>query len=343
MESVVVGEGQRFKVIEAADAPQDTDEFAKAVADGLTAKPKSLPSWYFYDEIGSRLFEEICDLPEYYLTRSETEILSHHASDILVDAPDDLTLVELGSGSAVKTRLLIVELLRSLDRLLFTPIDISRTAIEDSAERLLPDFEQLEIVAVRADYHTGLSILKRRNHGPELILWLGSSIGNLHRRDATTFLAGIAETMSEEDRLLVGIDLRKDASVLEHAYDDAQGVTARFNLNLIDRINRELDGTFDLDTFVHKAIYDADEGRVEMHLVSSCEQMISIADLGIEVGFEEGESVHTENSYKYSLEEIDEVTAAAGLEINGQWFDSGKRFSLNRMKRLQGGRGAHLR
>ena len=158
--SVVIEERPRFRLVEAANVSSDLDGFAQAVADGLSAESKSIPSYYFYDEIGSALFEQICDLPEYYLTRSEREILMTHASEILEDTPVDLTLVELGSGSAVKTRLLIEELLRTHDRLLFTPIDISRAAIEDSADRLLPDLEKLEIVAVRADYHTGLSILK---------------------------------------------------------------------------------------------------------------------------------------------------------------------------------------
>jgi dimethylhistidine N-methyltransferase len=331
--SVVIGERPRFRLIEAADARSRLDRFAEAVADGLTAERKSLPSHFFYDEAGSRLFEQICDLPEYYLTRSETEILNRYAGDILADAPDDLTLVELGSGSAVKTRLLIEELLQSHDRLVYTPIDISRSAIEDSAERLIRDFEHLEIVGVRADYHTGLSILKQRNQGSELILWLGSSIGNLHRRDATTFLAGAAETMSDEDRLLIGVDLRKDRTILEPAYDDSQGVTAQFNLNLLSRINDELDGRFDLDAFEHKAVYDEVEGRVEMYLVSTEKQTVRIGALSVEVVFSEGETIHTENSYKYSLEEIETVTTQAGLEINGQWFDSEKRFSLNRMKK----------
>ncbi len=330
MESMVVGERQRFKVIEAANTA-DGDGFAEAVADGLTADRKSLPSRFFYDEIGSGLFDAICELPEYYLTRSEREILVTHAGDILVNAPDDLTLVELGSGSAVKTRLLIEELLRTRDHLHFMPIDISRTAIENSADGLLPDFEALEMVAVRADYHTGLSMLKELNSGPELILWLGSSIGNLHRADATTFLSEIVGTMSREDRLLIGIDLRKEISILERAYDEPKGITAQFNLNLLGRINRELGGRFELDTFRHKAVYDADQGRVEMYIVSQTEQTIEIDALDLEVTFTEGETIHTENSYKYSLEEIDDVVTAAGLELNGQWFDSERRFSLNRM------------
>lgn len=333
MNSAVVDEKPRLSVIEAADSPQDTDGFAKAVVDGLTAERKSIPSRFFYDEIGSGLFEKICDLPEYYLTRAEREILTTRAGDILADAPADLTLVELGSGSAVKTRLLIEELLSSRERLLFTPIDISRAAIEDSADRLLSDFDTLKIVAVRSDYHTGLSILKQRNTGPELILWLGSSIGNLDRDEAATFLQGIGTTMSPDDRLLVGIDLRKDASVLEPAYDDAQRVTARFNLNLLDRINRELGGRFDPGTFEHRAVYDPDWGRVEMHLVSRVCQTVAIDGMGVEIQFSKGETIHTENSYKYSLDEIDEVMQAAGLVRNGQWFDSEGRFSLNRMRK----------
>ena len=335
LKGVIVEERQRFTLVEARGSLH-TPGFAEAIEIGLSASPKVIPSRFFYDEIGSELFERICDLPEYYLTRAEREILQTHAADILADSPTDLTLVELGSGSAVKTKLLMEELLKTHARLRFTPIDISRSAIEACASHLLQTFDDLEILAVASDYHSGLSILKARNSGPELILFLGSSIGNFHRQDASTFLKGVAEAMSNGDRLLVGIDLRKDASVLEPAYDDAEGVTAQFNLNLLGRINHELGGRFDVGAFDHKAIYDVDAGRIEMYLVSAAQQTVRIESLDLEVDFEAGESIHTEDSYKYSLEEIDALVAGVGLEMNGQWFDSEKRFSLNRMKKDSG-------
>ena len=248
--------------------------------------------------------------------------------------PAGAALVELGSGSAAKTRRLIAALLRRRGTLRYTPIDIARDALEESAGRLRDEFAALEVHALCGEYRDGLRRLDalRRTDGtggldrPQLILWLGSSVGNFERPRAAAFLSQVRATMAPDDRLLVGFDLRKARAVLEPAYDDARGVTARFNKNLLDRINRELGGRFDLRAFDHRAVYDEDAGRIRMSLVSRRDQVAPIAALGLRVPLAAGEAIHTENSYKYSLAEIRALAEAAGLEVERQWLDEGRRF-----------------
>ena len=323
---------RRPLTLEAAAAESPADEFARDVGTGLRASPKRLSCRFFYDRDGSRLFELICDLPEYYLTRTEHRILQERAVQIVCQAPVDTTLVELGSGSAVKTRVLIEAFLERRGRLLFAAVDISPTALEESSVELLDLYPNLQVLTVAAEYRQGLDRLRETLSGPKLILFLGSNIGNFERPDAVLFLKLVRRTLTPLDRLLVGIDLRKEREVLEAAYDDPRGITARFNQNILARINRELGGRFDLETFRHRAIYNEEEGRVEMFLVSTCAQKVAIEDLGMEVGFAEGEAIHSENSYKYSTAEIDELAAASGLAIQRQWFDGDRRFSLNLLK-----------
>ncbi len=314
-------------------------EFARDVAAGLTASPKRLECRYFYDDEGSRLFEAICELPEYYLTRAETAILREHAHEIAGYFPSEVSLIEFGSGNAAKTRLLL-DALRKRGHSSFSPsvryvpIDICRPVLEESSRALLQQFPGLEIVAVAAEYHEGLQRLSAESDRPKLILWLGSNIGNLDRTQATDFLRRIRDTLQPADRVLVGFDLRKDRAILEAAYDDAAGVTAAFNLNLLARINRELDSNFDLGAFQHRAIYHADLGRIEMHLVSSRAQRVTIGRLGLEVVFAAGETIHTENSYKYSLTEMDEVCRAAGLHAERCWQDAEARFGVHLLRPL---------
>jgi L-histidine N-alpha-methyltransferase len=320
--------GPRFTLL---DAGTDThpEEFARDVRAGLTANPKHLSCRYFYDREGSQLFEEICRLPEYYLTRAETEILRAHAPAIIDGMAERLTLVELGSGSAVKTRLLIEAALSHGGSLRYVPIDISTTMLEESCLGLLTDYPALQIVAVAGEYREGLRRLKAEPIRPKLVLWLGSNVGNFDRPQAADFLGQVRATLSSRDRLLVGIDLRKDRAVLERAYDDARGVTARFNANILVRINRELGGHFDLGRFRHRAVYDEAAGRIEMYLVSTSAQRVAIDALGLEAALAAGEAIHTENSYKYSPAEIQALAASAGLTVARQWFDAGRRFSLN--------------
>ncbi len=318
----------RLAVIDAGRGTHLT-AFARDVRAGLLGYPKSLPCRYFYDAEGSRLFEAICELHEYYLTRAEREILAERGTELALRFPRGTTLVELGSGSAAKTQVLIEALLRCHGTLRYVPVDISGAMLRESAQALLAQYPALDIFAVAGEYQDGLEYLNAVAGRPKLILWLGSSIGNLERRDAATFLRHVRDHMHPGDRLLVGIDLRKDRDILLRAYDDASGVTARFNLNLLARINRELGGHFDLTRFRHRAAYDRPTGRIEMYLVSLGPQRVAIDDLGEEARFAADETIHTENSYKYSLAEIDSLAQDAGLSMEGQWFDAGRRFSLN--------------
>ena len=309
--------------------PLAQDGFAEEVRRGLSKSEKSLPCRFLYDEVGSALFEQICEVPEYYVTRAERSILQEHSEAILEMLPNDTALVELGSGSAEKTQLLIEAFLAKQDEVVFLPIDISRSALEASASQLLADHPSLSIVAVEGDYVRALEAISPRDHGPRLILWLGSSIGNLGRDEAAEFLSELRSDLSPEDRLLVGIDLRKDRETLEKAYDDSQGVTARFNLNLLDRINRELGGSFDTELFEHRATWQEEPGRVKSDLVSLQAQTVKIVGLDLVVEFDEGEAIHTEYSYKYSTDEIDSLAAEALLSRERTWLDAEGRFSVS--------------
>lgn len=318
----------RLELIEVAtDAA--VDDFGEAVLDGLTATRKTLPCRFFYDEEGSQVFEEICDLPEYYLTRVESEILDECADDLAGTFDEPATLVELGSGSSTKTRLIIEAFLHRHGALRYVPVDISRTMLEESAHALLDRYPGLEVVAIAAEYDHGLRKIRSRKFDRKLILWLGSSIGNLQHDQAAQFLARVQHSMHDGDRLLVGIDLRKSREILEPAYDDAAGVTARFNKNILTRINRELGGEFDLDDFEHRAVWNDEMGRVEMHLASARRQTVTIQDLDAEISFEHGETIHTESSHKYSPEEIRRVASSSGFDVERQWLDAAGRFSLN--------------
>lgn len=317
-----------FSIIEAG-AAADPTAFAREVRAGLTATRKHLHCKYFYDERGSRLFEAITELPEYYLTRAGMEILERHAREIVELVPEGATLVELGSGSSTKTRCLIEAFLARRPTLRYVPVDISKSMLEESACALLEDHSGLRITAIAAEYADGLRRLSEEADGAKLILWLGSNVGNLHPPEAATFLRRVRAEMLGTDRLLMGVDLRKSREALEAAYDDSQGVTARFNLNLLARINRELGGEFDLERFSHRAAWNETEGRIEIHIVSRARQRVRIDALDLEISFEEGETIHTENSYKYSLEGIRELASAAGMTVERQWLDSRRLFSKN--------------
>ena len=313
----------------ALDTEAHLAEFAEDVAQGLASEPRRLSCRYFYDELGSQLFEQICDLPEYYVTRTERVILQERAPEIAALFPGETAMVELGSGSSAKTRILIEAFLHRHSSLRYVSIDISPTILEQSSTALLQEYPRLEVVAVAAEYAEGLRWLKTETGRPKLILWLGSNVGNLGRAEATQFLLRIRGAMSPGDRLLAGIDLRKERAVLERAYDDSQGVTARFNLNILSRINRELDADFDPSAFRHQAVWNEELGRVEMYLVSLREQSVRIGRLARVIRFASGEAIHTENSYKYSPEEIAALAHSAALGIERQWVDAQGRFSVN--------------
>jgi dimethylhistidine N-methyltransferase len=318
----------RYSFVESSEA-EHLESFADEVAAGLSQPNKRLPCRFFYDADGSSLFEDICALPEYYVTRAEREILERHADDIAAQFDEPVSLAELGSGSSAKTRLLIEALLRRQGELRYVPVDISRRILDESARELLDDYTGLEIFAIASEYRDGLRHVRRETHRPKLIAWLGSNVGNFDRTEAARFVRSIRDAMTPDDRLLLGVDLRKDRTALEAAYDDAQGVTARFNKNLLVRINEELDGDVDLSTFEHRATWHPGPGRVSMELVSTCDQDVEIQALDQVVRFRAGEAIHTEDSYKYSEQEIATLAEEAGLRVRERWLDSGSRFSLN--------------
>lgn len=323
----------------ASSTPEDQDTagftaeaFARDVAAGLTAEPKVLQPKYFYDELGSRLFEAICALPEYYVTRAETAILEAHAPAIIAAAgPSPLRLVELGSGDAVKTRFLIEALLDRQPELDFTAIDISASALEKSGEEIHRAYPQARFHPYEGDYLQGLAALGKvaRGETTTLVLFLGSTLGNLHAQQAVALLHDVRSHLQPGDALLLGVDLKKAEEVLIPAYDDALGVTAAFNLNLLLRINRELGGDFDLTSFAHRAVYNREVGRMEMHIVSRVDQSVYIETLDLEIAFAAGEHILSECSYKFDREQISSFAAASGFEVVQSWTDPRGWFSSN--------------
>jgi len=310
------------------------DEFAADVRAGLTARPKVLPPKYFYDDLGSKLFEAICRLPEYYLTRAESDILSRHAEAIIEAAGGPARLIELGSGSAEKTRYLIDALLQRQPELHYLPVDISPASLESSSLELLKSYPDLRITAYAADYFTALGALEeagksKQDYRRTIALFLGSNIGNLDAQESRAFLRAVRRVLDTGDALLLGADLKKPVSRLIPAYDDALGVTAAFNLNLLARINRELGGDFDIKQFTHRALYNEDEGRVEMHLVSRAPQTIRLRALDLEIHFAAGETIHTENSYKFDAGQLAAMARDTGFALRRTWHDEAEQFSFN--------------
>lgn len=311
----------------------DNNAFASDVRAGLTATPKALSPKYFYDELGSRLFEAICWLPEYYLTRAESEILRTHGDEIVSSIEGPVRLLELGSGSAEKTRYLFDALFSKQPKLHYLPVDISDSSLELSSQRLLRLYPGLRITGFAADYFTALQALASRvPTDPDcrtVALFLGSNIGNFGRDESRVFLRAVRKLLQPRDALLLGADLKKSSSILIPAYDDALGVTAAFNLNLLSRINRELDGNFDVKRFRHQATYNEDLGRIEIRLVSLEPQTVSISALDLHVEFDEGESMRTENSYKFDIELLSAIARDTGFALSNTWFDRDRLFSFN--------------
>lgn len=303
--------------------------FADGVRAGLSAPAKYLSSMFFYDEVGSALFAAICRLPEYYLTRAEREILKRNAPEIIARMRVPIEIVELGSGSAEKTRYLIEAAIEAQGTLHYKPIDISTEALMDSAWELVAAHPDLRVTAYAGDYHEML--LEPDLHGPNpvLALFLGSNIGNFAPDDARELLKIVRGALRKGDALLLGTDLKKSAQVLEAAYNDEIGVTTSFNKNLLARINRELGGNFDVDTFDHVVRYDEDRSAVDTHLRSRVAQKIRIEALDMIVDFEAGEKIYTESSYKYDRKSVEELAALTGFGIAETWYDSGRRFALH--------------
>jgi len=299
-------------------------QFMNDVVHGLRRPQKEIPCKYFYDEIGSALFDQICELDEYYLTRTELAILRAHAPEMARTIGTDCELIEFGSGSGTKTRLLLEQLQAPRA---YVPVDVARQPIEQSALDLAVRFPGLLILPVHADFTEPLSLPptgQPRAH--RVVYFPGSTIGNFSPRAAKRLLRAIARLVGGGGGLLVGFDLEKHESIVWPAYNDRRGVTALFNLNLLARVNRELDADFDLGAFAHRATYIRERERVEMHLVSRSPQLVRIA--GLEFGFDEQETIHTECSYKYSLEHIGRMTSRAGFRLVRQWMDPMRYFAV---------------
>jgi L-histidine Nalpha-methyltransferase len=303
---------------------------AVEVFTGLTGEPKALSPWLFYDEAGSRLFEEITELPEYYVTRTERQILAEHADEIISAAAGgrDLSMIELGAGTATKTGLLLNAVVRLQGSVTYYPIDVSQTALDEARSRLEAELPEVTVEPIVADYTEGIRQNSTFHGGRRLVLYIGSSIGNFSPEDAVEVLRGVRAQLSPGDCLLLGTDMVKDAQMLHVAYDDAAGVTARFNMNVLTRINREFEGNFDLRLFRHQARWNAQESRVEMHLESLLPQKVAIRALDLEVRFLSGETIHTENSYKFTDESVLELLTRAGFRLRQQWSDADKWFTV---------------
>ena len=319
---------RRFVVHDLTKQKGQTD-FAREVREGLSSNPKQLFPKFLYDALGSKLFEAICQVDEYYPTRAETEILTRHSDEIVRAVPDCQTLIELGSGSAEKTRRVIEALLKIQSTLLFVPIDISPSALEESSHTLLQAYPNLRIEAYAADYFDGLAALKPPAQGRLLVLFLGSNIGNFQKQDATTFLRTIRDGLRPGDALLLGADLKKDRETLERAYNDSLGVTRAFILNQLARINREFGGDFDLWAFGLRSVYNDREGRIDVYLESLRQQTVTIPGLDLSMTLEAGERIHMENAYKYDLEELSSMAQETGFVRQQTWLDQAKRFSSN--------------
>jgi dimethylhistidine N-methyltransferase len=305
----------------------DTTSFLDDVLRGLAATPKAIPPKYFYDERGSELFEAICELPEYYPTRTELAIMRREVDEIARMLGPDVQLVEFGSGSGVKTRLLVDRLEPSL----YVPIELAEPALRAACAALAVLYPWLNISAVVADFSRPLQLPEfvgipvRR----KVVYFPGSTIGNFTPDEAVGFLQGVHRIVAPGGMLVIGVDLKKERPLLEAAYDDAQGVTAAFNLNLLERINRELDGDFQLKRFRHKAFYDEGLGRIEMHLESLYRQFVHVAGRRFEL--RAGETIHTEISCKYTVEEFQRLAARARFHAERVWTDPDRLFAVHLM------------
>ncbi len=306
------------------------DAMERDVRSGLTTAPKQLPPVYFYDDRGSKLFDEITRLPEYYPTRSERSILDAHAKDIAQISDAD-TLVELGAGTCDKSRLLL-DAMQTNGRLeRFVPLDVSDTTLWEAASAVAGEYPGLAVHAVVGDFHRHLDLLP--TEGRRLIAFLGGTIGNLDPAQRRTFLTGLGRVMDADDRFLLGTDLVKDRSMLVDAYDDAAGVTAEFNRNVLHVLNRELGADFEPQRFAHVAHWNEEDQRIEMWLRSAQDQNVRIADLDLDLSFESSEEMLTEISTKFSPDALQSELGACGFEVTNMWMSDGDEFLLT-MSRL---------
>ena len=316
--------------------PQLDEGFVRNIKDGLGARDqKRVNPKYLYDSAGSQLFEEICRQPEYYPWRIEAAILRHHSREMVwMHGKKKITIIELGSGSSSKTRILLQEVLLKQPSLYYFPVDVSQAILRETITRLSTDFSNLRTEGISSEYIVGVDkangLISKDRQIPnrKLIIFLGSSIGNFEPKESVAFLRNLRNKMEKNDILLLGIDLHKNKKVLEAAYNDKKGMTARFNLNLLTRINRELRGEFNLECFVHRAFYNSSYKRIEMHLVSTIDQEVYVGRLGQSFSFDKNETIHTENSYKYSAEEIEQMAEDSQFMLKRNFVDGKKWFNV---------------
>lgn len=325
--SISTAQSDRFQLVEVAPR-RGAPSFEEDVARGLRSQPKRLSSKYLYDDVGSALFDAITHLPEYYLTRAETEILREWGWEMVrvLDAP--LDFLELGSGSAIKTRLLIEEVLRVQGSLCYSPIDISTEAIRASSTALVESYPGLSIRAYAGDYFDVLGSRPLHSDRKTLAMFMGSNIGNYEPDEAKALLNLIHDALRPGDGLLLGADLKKDRTTLELAYDDPAGVTAAFDRNILSRINQALNGDFHLQNFAHVAHYDERRGSVDSFLEAQAPVTVDLRSIGLRVSFERGERIHTESSYKFTDREIERHARGAGFLPGAAWHDRARRFSV---------------
>ncbi len=308
-------------VIEFYDLHPSLGDIRTDVLSTLSTMPKSLSPKYFYDQNGSRLFDQICELPEYYITRTEISLLEKYAGEVASLIGKDAILMELGSGSSVKIR----TLLNALKPKAYVALDISKEHLIDAATNLAEEFDWLEVHAVCVDFSQPWQ-LPFQLEGKRTAFFPGSSLGNFTPHSASRLLKQIGHLIGTGGELLIGIDLKKDQSTLESAYNDAEGITAAFNKNLLLRLNRELQADFDTDAFHHESVWNDEQSRIEMHLFSDVDQTVNIA--GEQFEFREGESIHTENSYKYSLEDFGNLASESGFSTIKSWQDDNQLFAI---------------
>ena len=303
-------------------------DYADEVVRGLISRQKTLPCKLFYDDLGSDLFERITELPEYYPTRIELEILQESSGEIADAAGPGVSIVELGAGTATKTGTLLHAFARRQMRVKYFPVDISAAALAAAQKRMRKDCPSALVYPVIADFSNGFNFLQNIS-GRKLVLYLGSSIGNFDGKDAVALLRKVRDRLSPGDALLLGTDMVKGADILVPAYDDAQGVTAEFNKNILRRLNREFDGDFDLDSFRHVAKWNPSRSRMEIFLESTRAQVAVLRTLRTRVKFTAGERIHTENSYKYTLQMVERMLCASGFKLEKTWYDRRRWFGLH--------------
>jgi len=306
------------------DLESPIESFREEVLQGLTQPVKVLPPKFFYDDFGARLFEQICELPEYYPTRTETAILRQHIGEIADLIGDECLLVEFGSGASTKTRILLDQIRSPAG---YVPIDVAKGQLVETAAILSRAYPGLDVLPVCADYMGDLRLPKPQRRPQRVVAFFpGSTIGNLEPPEVNAFLERVAALCGRAGGLLIGVDLEKDPQIIEPAYNDARGVTAAFNLNVLQHINRELGAEFELSTFKHEASYDPIASRIEMRLISRCSQTVRVAGSAIE--FAEDEAIITEHSYKYSLARFRAAAESAGFSVRQVWTDDGGLFSV---------------